>query len=945
MAVTVVGQRAVKKFKDNEKKKEVKRQKNEKKKLAEEQEEAELAKEVQAFLSNIRDKKSKNKDLGDVDVGSFLETDLVDDSDDDFDYGESDDDGEVMDFDEKSHASSITGVSDDEEEDDDMEDEDDIEEVDEDDYDDEAVFGDEDEDAFDDQELGDADEAGGVFETIDEEYADDDEDDEADLDHEQLIAKHKMELEALKTEDPELYKHLKTHGKNLLNFGDTDEDKAIENIQTQKDKKTPIEKLTKESYLELRKPFDNNSFSAKCLLRLVKVFKSAVAVRRASQTAKDEKKKGGIATISGKKAMELVSTKLYNHFMQFALRTIPTALVLMLNRNSDMGEANPKGSLKDASLALSDGPTAWSGTPLKTLKGWGKVAPLARAYFFAVCSLLVDEIDAMMLRFVMRTMLPALPLLEEVTQPAPKILKALLRIWSLGADVATLERDENGASKFGIDHASRIDAFLVIRRMCLVMPPRSQVLEATMKGIYLSFVRVSKHVHPHTVPTLAFLCNCVSEIYGIDKVSAYQHAFVYIRQLAIHLRSAIQKPADDTIRSVYNWQFINCLRVWGQILSNHAADNSSSLFPLVYPYIQIALGVMGLSTSPAYFPVQFNVSQYLNQLAMATKLYIPLAPHLLTIFNSNIMKTGSSKAKDTNAIRKRTNDIKYKLHVSAGVMKSTAFKDFVLTRTIDQLTHHLSSFSQSIAFPELVLPIKYLLKRFTKESGIFSAVKAARQLLSAINDNVQFITQRRQNVTFSPKDLLAKGLSGIDTFKNPTLIASLNQQVNNSKFAGLAPGSNKTGGAKPSPLEALWSVRVKAMDMEERENVVLAAQTRNAELDGPADEDDEEEEIEEDLDEEEEEEEEEEEKAPKSKKGGKRAREEEEEEEEEVDLDDGEEPEDEVEDFAFTDDEEEMPKAKAKKGNKSGKDVKKDAKKEVKKDAPKKDKSAKKQRK
>ena len=38
---------------------------------------------------------------------------------------------------------------------------------------------------------------------------------------------------------------------------------------------------------------------------------------------------------------------------------------------------------------------------------------------------------------------------------------------------------------------------------------------------------------------LQFLGNCVIELFGVDVPTAYQHAFVFIRQLAMILRDAL----------------------------------------------------------------------------------------------------------------------------------------------------------------------------------------------------------------------------------------------------------------------------------------------------------------------------------------------------------------------------------------------------------------------
>lgn len=48
-----------------------------------------------------------------------------------------------------------------------------------------------------------------------------------------------------------------------------------------------------------------------------------------------------------------------------------------------------------------------------------------------------------------------------------------------------------------------------------------------------------QHIH--------FLGNCVSELFGVDLPAAYQHAFVFIRQLAMILRDALTMKTKVTI--------------------------------------------------------------------------------------------------------------------------------------------------------------------------------------------------------------------------------------------------------------------------------------------------------------------------------------------------------------------------------------------------------------
>lgn len=76
-----------------------------------------------------------------------------------------------------------------------------------------------------------------------------------------------------------------------------------------------------------------------------------------------------------------------------------------------------------------------------------------------------------------------------------------------------------------------------------------------------SFVRNAKFVSESNMPSIMLMARCLVQLYALDPHSAYQHGFVYIRQLALHLRAAINAKTKDAVNNVYCWQYINCLRV------------------------------------------------------------------------------------------------------------------------------------------------------------------------------------------------------------------------------------------------------------------------------------------------------------------------------------------------------------------------------------------------
>lgn len=57
--------------------------------------------------------------------------------------------------------------------------------------------------------------------------------------------------------------------------------------------------------------------------------------------------------------------------------------------------------------------------------------------------------------------------------------------------------------------------------------------------MYVSYVTNCKFISQNSVPTVNFMRKSLTELFSLNEVVTYNHAFVYIRQLAIHLRSAI----------------------------------------------------------------------------------------------------------------------------------------------------------------------------------------------------------------------------------------------------------------------------------------------------------------------------------------------------------------------------------------------------------------------
>ena len=72
-----------------------------------------------------------------------------------------------------------------------------------------------------------------------------------------------------------------------------------------------------------------------------------------------------------------------------------------------------------------------------------------------------------------------------------------------------------------------------------------------VQHLYAAYVRNSKFTSPTTLPFIQLMQQSLVEIGRIDVSLTYRYMFVYIRQLAIHLRNAVTvKKKVRTIESV-----------------------------------------------------------------------------------------------------------------------------------------------------------------------------------------------------------------------------------------------------------------------------------------------------------------------------------------------------------------------------------------------------------
>ena len=80
---------------------------------------------------------------------------------------------------------------------------------------------------------------------------------------------------------------------------------------------------------------------------------------------------------------------------------------------------------------------------------------------------------------------------------------------------------------------------------------------------------------------------------------------------------------------MYNWQFVNCLRLWTYMVCQPALKEAFK--PLVYPLIQVIDSVINLIPTARFYPLRLHCIDLYIQIISATGVFIPVAPALLDI--------------------------------------------------------------------------------------------------------------------------------------------------------------------------------------------------------------------------------------------------------------------------------------------------------------------------
>ncbi|XP_071628025.1 nucleolar complex protein 2-like isoform X2 [Temnothorax longispinosus] len=247
-----------------------------------------------------------------------------------------------------------------------------------------------------------------------------------------------------------------------------------------------------------------------------------------------------------------------------------------------------------------------------------------------------------------------------------------------------------------------------------------------------------KHLHQVWPYTQSFsslskpLLRILLKLWSTAEETVCVIAFMNILHIATNKEFVLEKLLEENLQAVYNWQYINFLRFWTELITK-ARDKLESL---LYPLVQIIIGTIKINPTVQYYPLRFHCLKMLITISKETGTFIPIMPFFLEILDSY----------DFNKRHKATmQPISFDclLRISKSQLVENGFKDSIIETIYQLILEHAASESYRIYFPDLYISCIIQLKEFLKKCHVTIYCKKMKQLLSVIEENRTYIETER----------------------------------------------------------------------------------------------------------------------------------------------------------------------------------------------------------
>ena len=381
---------------------------------------------------------------------------------------------------------------------------------------------------------------------------------------------------------------------------------------------------------------------------------------------------------------------------------------------------------KEAELGEETDDTPIDPRVLEKASRWMDIKSILNTFFKSTLHLITESKEPDLLAVVLKAMSKYMRFMTPFPRVAEAYLKTLTELWSAPLGDASPDYQ-----------VVRLNAFLRIRQLALTQP--FPFNELCLKKTYLAYARRAKFggtsasIMTNALPTLTFMGNCLVELYSLDHHSSYQHAFIYIRQLTLFLRTAMQKKTPEAFQQVYCWQYVHCLKLWVAVLSaackqSHQGDHSGGggddqlMQSLVYPLTEIILGTIRMAPAPSrHIPLRFQCIRLLQQLAASSETYIPTAAVLMETLDLKELNMKSKKIKSKGGgDTTRGIQLPFLLKLSKDdPLRTAEEQEACMVEIFKLLNREIDLYRFSAGFPEFSMQIIQRLKKVSLSVVMF----------------------------------------------------------------------------------------------------------------------------------------------------------------------------------------------------------------------------------
>lgn len=227
-----------------------------------------------------------------------------------------------------------------------------------------------------------------------------------------------------------------------------------------------------------------------------------------------------------------------------------------------------------------------------------------------------------------------------------------------------------------------------------------------------------------------------------------------MREIAVHLKNCMKERTKENVHKIYNWQFLNCIRLWFAVIG--AYPGMDDLGKLAHPLIEISFGILKFYPHPRYAPLRLHLIGYLDEFSYKSNIYIPTMHHLF-----ELMKEANVNKKRDRTFTKAY-DFPINVKVQKMYLKANLFYVELFKQALSKLNHSLSNLVHYISYPESIVIVKNLIKKFIKEIRSKELRDDLKKTLDLVEQNSKVFISKRNEMKVTdnvkPETLSAKAL-------------------------------------------------------------------------------------------------------------------------------------------------------------------------------------------